>query len=98
MTTLARIGVLAASVAVVGSPAAAGGALATPSMPVKIEVKTILTRADHPGTFTTSGAGLCRRGTSKDRVLVQPRRIGNAYRFHFGRRMSSRTAPGRSLQ
>ncbi len=63
--------------------AAAEPALPAALTPVKIEVKTNLTKASHPGTFTTSGAALCRRGTSSDKEIAPPRRSGDHWSFHF---------------
>ncbi|HZQ64948.1 MAG TPA: hypothetical protein VFA66_06955 [Gaiellaceae bacterium] len=60
----------------------AGSALASPSRPVRIEVKTVLAGV-HPGTFTTSGAPLCRRGSSRDRILVPFRHAGGRWSFRF---------------
>ena len=56
--------------------------VAGPARQVKIETRTML-QGVHPGTFTTSGAGLCRRGTSRDKVLMVPRHSGGHWSFHF---------------
>lgn len=57
--------VAAVAGATVAALAGAGSALATTPTPVTIEVKSVFATYP-PGTFTTSGAGLCPSGTTTD--------------------------------
>jgi hypothetical protein len=52
---------------------------------VKIEVKTPINGG--AGTFTTSGAGLCRRGATHDKIFTLPK-AGNHWTLHFRKTFS----------
>jgi hypothetical protein len=80
MSNLTRIAILSLLIAGV-VPAVAGTAQGATATRVKFEVKNVL--AKHSGTFTTSMAGSCRRGKTRDRVLAPARQIGNTMHFHL---------------
>jgi len=58
---------------------------------VEIEVKTPNTGG--AGTFTASGAGLCRRGATHDKIFTLPA-PGNHWTLHFRKKFSCRNHAG----
>ena len=71
--------ILTASALAVAFAIATAAAAAQPRA-VKIEVKTPTNGG--AGTFTTSGAGLCRRGATHDRIFTRPK-AGNHWALRF---------------
>lgn len=70
--TIHTIPLIASVVAAAFVAAAFGSATAATAQPraVRLEVKT--PRSGGPGTFTASGAGLCRRGATRDTIFTLP--------------------------
>lgn len=76
-----RAAVAALAGVAAGALAGTGSALATTPTPVTIEVITVFATYP-PGTFTTSGAGLCPSGTTTDQEFATGGQSGFHINFH----------------